>query len=175
MSKLSGIVKFFSDHVVYWLFDDACSDPFQHGYVGLTNNLDHRLKVHQRKNFSDFRVVVLFSGTRRQCAKEERRYRPQPEIGWNLMAGGFCGRDPGQEIRDRISAALLKVPHKLRTNLGKKFTPEHCAKLAAQRGWKHSEENKAKMRAKKIGRKLSAEHRMNMSIAHKARWQELRQ
>lgn len=75
---------------VYWVKDATCVDPYQHGYIGLTKNLDTRSRAHLRSGRfpSSATIEVLFRGTRRQCALEENKYRQQPDTGWNSSHGG---------------------------------------------------------------------------------------
>jgi len=55
-----------------------------------------------RRRFTDFEVVVLFSGTKAECYAEERRLRPEHSIGWNMIAGGLADRIYPPSVRDKI-------------------------------------------------------------------------
>lgn len=84
-------------NVVYWLYNEFCTDPMIHGYVGITNNLPRRLGQHRkRKRIPDnFQWKILFEGTRDECLQEELRLRPDCFVGWNVVVGG---RNSGREF-----------------------------------------------------------------------------
>jgi len=75
---------------LYWVKDDTCVDPSVDGYIGLTKDFNSRSRVHLRSGRfpPSATVVVLFQGTRAQCAHEENKYRKHPNVGWNLSNGG---------------------------------------------------------------------------------------
>jgi hypothetical protein len=75
---------------LYWVKDESCVDPSIDGYIGLTKNFNSRSRVHLRSGRfpPSATVVVLFQGTRAQCAHEENKYRKHPNVGWNLSNGG---------------------------------------------------------------------------------------
>jgi hypothetical protein len=94
--------------IVYWLFDAACTDPWSHGYVGVTGNLSQRLKRHRLKR-AVFKYRVLFEGSKQECYAFEAELRPEPFIGWNRGQGGGGGpRQPkSAEARERMRAGAL--------------------------------------------------------------------
>jgi hypothetical protein len=73
--------------VVYWVKDETCVDPYTDGYVGITKHFKRRSRAHL-KRWPGKEIMVLFEGTRAQCAHEESKYRPRPNIGWNGSNGG---------------------------------------------------------------------------------------
>lgn len=98
---------------LYWLFNEHCTDPWRHGYVGVTNNLMRRLKEHRKKwplyertidfnskpwltsrfrndylRWRHFDHRVLFNGPEDECYALEARMRPRDFIGWNNNPGG---------------------------------------------------------------------------------------
>lgn len=85
------------DYCVYWLFDDTCSTPSDSGYIGACSRLDVRLRQH-RLYFgthkgginvpAEFRFAVLFVGPENECLAIERLFRPNSNIGWNVLRGG---------------------------------------------------------------------------------------
>lgn len=74
---------------LYYISDETCSDPYQHGYIGISSRKS-REREHRRsgKLPPDFAFVILFRGTRRECAAVEKQYRPHANIGWNQSQGG---------------------------------------------------------------------------------------
>jgi hypothetical protein len=76
--------------VLYWIRSPRCVDRHRDGYIGLTKNLARRWPQGRRRaRFPRSRsIVILFRGTRRQCAEREHRYRPRAGIGWNRHRGG---------------------------------------------------------------------------------------
>ena len=75
---------------VYWIKDETCVDPFTDGYIGLTK--DHRARWYAHRRSGNFppsaTMVILHQGTRFECAKHEKNYRPSPNLGWNHSNGG---------------------------------------------------------------------------------------
>jgi hypothetical protein len=91
--------------VVYWLYDSTCRDPMTDGYVGCTLNYTHRIRCHRKYGrFKKFKHKILFEGTSAECAAEERRFRPQPNIGWNIHVGGLYVLTP--EVIAKRSAIM---------------------------------------------------------------------
>lgn len=87
-----------------------------------------------------------------------------PEKGYNLTdgGGGMLGFKLSEETKKRMSEHIK--------------SEEHCQKISLSKlgnksrlGMKHSEETKRKMSEKAKGRKFSAEHRHNLSIAQQVR------
>ena len=75
---------------VYWVHDDNCSCPDFHGYVGISEDPQKRLYGSRaaRTVPANSELMILFEGTREQCLKVERKYRPKKRIGWNTARGG---------------------------------------------------------------------------------------
>ena len=74
---------------VYWLYDESCADIHAHGYVGASVDPARRAAVHRyRGRLPDFKLTVVFSGTREECLAKEKELRPVPGIGWNIEPGG---------------------------------------------------------------------------------------
>lgn len=100
--------------VVYWLYDDTCTDPRFDGWIGATSNWTRRLWRHRNDGLLptvDFKFKFLFRGTMKQCLKIERTLRPTPNISWNKYPGGALGhaskgvpKSPEQRKRMRQAA-----------------------------------------------------------------------
>jgi hypothetical protein len=147
--------------IVYWLYDETCIDPKQHGYVGMTVDWPHRMHRHRcESDFlpKQFQGRVLFEGTINQCLDYETEMRPTAGIGWNRLPGGLGGHaskgiPKSAEHRAKIAVASLKRYEKK--------TEHEKTSRAVKRGLKHidrsgtnnshfgkscSEETKQKMR-----------------------------
>ena len=85
--------------VLYWLYDPAtCSDPYQHGWIGITENLNQRVMQHRCKPAPKMRWLgidvtkgeakILLERPRSECLALEAKYRPDTDIGWNRERGG---------------------------------------------------------------------------------------
>jgi hypothetical protein len=82
--------------VIYWLYDETCFDPRQHGYIGYSGTLKARIAAHRKGGpkgsahlpHLDFKVQILFRGTYTECLIIEEMLRPHTGIGWNRSRGG---------------------------------------------------------------------------------------
>ena len=95
--------------VVYWLHTASHSSPTTDGYVGITTNLEYRLKQHEAScmgvdnyhvkhkdmviAFKSGNVILdtLYRGTYAQCLEVENTLRKSACIGWNFAVGGNGG------------------------------------------------------------------------------------
>lgn len=172
--------------VVYWIFDETCYDIKNDGYVGVTRNLNRRLRQHSHsKRFpSNFEVRIIFKGIPNECHLLEKFLRPVWNIGWNKAPGGNFGfLGGGEPLPDNVKQKLSEV--------GKKsWTPErrdrHKKKLkgnqnARGKGKPKSEEHKQKIKdsvtlAKKKNppRRWTDEERQARSLMMKKIWEERR-
>jgi predicted GIY-YIG superfamily endonuclease len=89
------------------------------GYIGVTNNLTHRLWRHNNSDYvvgralrkhKDAYLQVLVYSTAEECFSLEAKLRPEPQTGWNIAEGGggyACnkGRKLTQEHKDKIGKA----------------------------------------------------------------------
>jgi hypothetical protein len=105
--------------VVYWLHNSSYTKPKTQGYIGICirRRLHLRIYRHRFNNQKHNRFTpkflwkILFTGSKIECLKFERNFRPQIKIGWNLASGGDEGRGSGSK--------------------GVPKSPEHRAKIAA--------------------------------------------
>src|SRR5262245_9503464 len=88
------------DCCLYWIKDESCADPPKDGYIGLTNDIKSRWYNHRRSgNFPPSATIeILYRGTRIECAKRERIYRPGTNKGWNRSHGGGRWRKASDQI-----------------------------------------------------------------------------
>jgi len=102
--------------VVYHLTNDY---DINDGYVGVTRNLEYRLKRHSKTKTWKY-DRVLFRGPEPECYVLENKLRPEPYMGWNVAIGGQGGYSSYTEERNkRISMA----------NKGVKKSAEHIEKM----------------------------------------------
>ena len=87
-------------YYVYWIKSEHHQDPYQEGYIGITNNLKRRFKYHSSPKYSDNVTLLegIIDGASIQVLHEcdsketalilEEKYRPTYCIGWNINKGG---------------------------------------------------------------------------------------
>lgn len=155
--------------IVYWIFDETCSDPIKNGYVGITNNVTKRFYQHKnaRRFPHNIQIIQLFEGTKEECKIEERKLRPDQHIGWNRAKGGGAYYSGPKSDKTRLKMSLAKK--------GKKFSDEHRQKInltIQEQPRTHSIDTRQRMSLAKLGRKrqpFSAETRLKMSLSQKGR------
>ena len=123
----------YQEYLIYWIHSDQEVNIETQGYVGITKDLDRRLKEHAKKpNFLDNRKVDIFIyGDQLYCRQIEKSLRPSRHVGLNIAEGGGLPPD----------------------HTGRKLSASHRQKIKDNmvgfKGRTHSEETKAKMRAVK--------------------------
>ena len=105
--------------LVYWIRYPEHQNLLIEGYVGITTDLNKRIKQHKKlalrnpngpkdealvgDRATEIVVDHIFSGTAAECVEEEKRLRPKKHIGWNLHAGGgYNGRSPEEVYKRRL-------------------------------------------------------------------------
>lgn len=92
-------------YTVYWLHLKNQTNQELEGYIGITNNLEERIrqhKKHKRKHplthamrkygKQNILVDILATDLSQEAALNlENKLRPKEKIGWNLLAGGQLG------------------------------------------------------------------------------------
>lgn len=94
---------------VYWIRAPTHTDIFREGYVGISQNFEHRLNQHiynsqNPKQWKNYRTVfrevlasgeyladIILLGNRGYCLEIEQKLRPTWKIGWNIAKGGDGG------------------------------------------------------------------------------------
>lgn len=125
---------------VYWIYDDSCSDVLIEGYVGVTKDVENRVKAHLRKNRvpSDSTYKILFEGTREECFNYERQLRPTKNIGWNNAIGGSHGWRTGFSHSEETKSKLKSKWTEDRKATASIFKIEQNKKLIGQKRPKQS-------------------------------------
>lgn len=101
-------------YIVYWLRDETCTNPMEHGYIGVTSRQRRREIIHRySRRFPEFELTILFRGGRAACLDAEKIFRPRPYIGWNKAPGGghesghLRGMPKSEEQKAKMRAAAL--------------------------------------------------------------------
>lgn len=143
---------------VYWLHLDTHTDPYSQGYVGITKNLEERLRAHkknkrkthlyyaiQKYKWESIRVTVLREFDSLESALEaESHYRPSLNIGWNSQRGGELGVEPewyeDEANRDKHRKATAVATRKA---IAEKDTREARSKRAKE-SWSKTRDKRVK-------------------------------
>ena len=78
--------------VLYWVHLPEHQDMFKEGYIGVTPNLQKRIREHKHKfkAYADkliFDTIIIAEQT--YCYSMEKMLRPLRNIGWNKAIGGY--------------------------------------------------------------------------------------
>ena len=119
-----------NEYVVYWIHNPEDTDINSQGYVGISNNVNRRMKEHSKKmDFLEGKILYVFlCGEKEFCKQIEKELRPKKNIGLNIAAGGGIPPNVTGIRRSEQTKFLIS-----QNNVGFK-------------GRKHSEETKRKMR-----------------------------
>jgi len=126
---------------LYWIYNDSCNDPSSDGYIGITEDVEHRFKQHIKKNPripTDCKIKVLFIGTREECFILESQYRPNKDIGWNSAAGGKHGWKTGFSHSDSTKQKLKDAWTDERRRAAAEFRAQFNTTLRGQKRPKQS-------------------------------------
>jgi len=118
--------------VVYWIHYPEHSNPFCDGYVGISTNLPERITNHKRRNKHMFNrlmkgavIEILHEcETLNTAAAKEIEYRPRPNIGWNLNAGGDL---PPSQVGKTYTTHKLKGDN--RTDNQREASAKHSERM----------------------------------------------
>lgn len=135
---------------VYWIHRSEESDIYNQGYVGITNDLERRLKEHRRNGLfvsGDMIAEVFLQGNREYCIEQEILLRPESNIGMNKAPGGsippdVTGIKRSEETRKKMSQNNVGMK-------GKNHSIESRQKMSNSKkekpGKSHTEETKQKL------------------------------
>lgn len=83
---------------VYWIRRKDHNNILSEGYVGITNNIDNRMKQHKKsknivgkaiRKYQDIVVdIIHLNISKKEALQVENNLRPVEMIGWNMCAGG---------------------------------------------------------------------------------------
>ena len=141
-----------NNYCVYWIHYNTFTDPYNEGYIGITNNINRRLSEHIKSRNLQLKEALVHDATYtilhadlnyNEACEHEYNYRPRKNIGWNISAGGNIppcqkGSIRSEETRQRMSAWQIGIKHTPErraknslSHLGKKLGPqtvEHISK-----------------------------------------------
>ena len=107
------------------------------GYIGVTNNITHRMYRHRRspyvvgralRKYDDSYLKVLVYSTQAECLALEGRLRPKEQMGWNIAKGGVHSL-PSPKGR------ILTAKHKANIGKSNKLTAQ-CKEII---NWVHKD------------------------------------
>jgi hypothetical protein len=162
---------------VYWIRAAHHSDMTSEGYVGVSKNAQkrwlyghnwaHRKGRHEnprlanaitKYGWDNLIKTVLVVADENYCYELERKLRPVDSIGWNLVVGG--GKPPVSKFRGEDYVSPLKGVSR--------STPWMVGRTPANAGVPASDETRAKLSAKKKGRKQTPEQIAKRVAARRA-------
>ena len=149
------------EYSIYWAhIPGKHTDIMSEGYVGVTIDLERRIREHRTKAKSS---TIFYSALQKYKHSIifveidkfddinlayiiENNYRPLPDTGWNTCSGGLGGSGYKHSKKDKKK---MSISHK-----GIKHTEEHKRKIGeAMKGKKLTAETKRKMSEAKVGKK----------------------
>lgn len=127
--------------VVYWIHSVEHTDMFTQGYIGITNNLNVRLRNHKSKKSNKHLVnainkhgwdnlikEVILIAEEAYCLMIEAKLRAEDAIGWNIVKGG--GKPPVSRWNKGIPALPHVIEAVKKANTGRVHTQEEKDKRA---------------------------------------------
>lgn len=94
-----------SNYSLYWIHFPDHQDIYSEGYVGISANLNERIKKHRNNKhkgrFVNGAVVSVIAKNLNQneALLLEKKFRPKCYIGWNKSSGGFMPPIPKSHKR----------------------------------------------------------------------------
>lgn len=146
-----------NNYCIYWIHFNTFTDPYNEGYVGITNNINRRLSEHTKSHNLQLKEALGHDATYKilhdnlsysEACEYEYNYRPRKNIGWNISTGGNIppnqkGSIKSKETRQKMSAWQIGIKHSPErriknslSHLGKKLGPqtaEHISKRTEAR------------------------------------------
>lgn len=154
--------------VVYWIHYPEQSNPFHDGYIGISTNVSKRVAYHKSQNKHMFNrlmkgavIEILHEYDSLDAAAiKEKEYRPLPNIGWNINAGGDI--PPPQKGKSRQSNKQA-LRGENRTEEQKKASKKHSKKM--QGNIPHNKGKGSKIEINGVVYKSSYEARDKLNIS----------
>lgn len=126
---------------VYWIHYKDHIDPYCEGYIGITNNIERRLKEHNSKHskcahvknrISNGAVITILHSTEslEEALSLEEKYRPLENIGWNICKGGSV---PPKQTGEFLDTNRLKGND--RTEAQKLAAAKHSVAMKGRQAW----------------------------------------
>ena len=154
---------------IYWIHQTNHTDPYTEGYVGLSNQPDKRFKAHTTntaqvgskylRELSDSDKALLSHTILAECSSLEQarelelKYRPLPNIGWNIKRGGGVSPDCTGRVHSEQTKKDIA-----RKNALTKSTRTYVSPFKGDTE-RHSEETKALIGSYHKGKTISEEHK----------------
>lgn len=98
--------------VVYWIHYSNHNNPYLEGYVGISTQLQKRIKAHSKSKHignklqNGATITILHECiSLHEAALIEKNYRPDENIGWNICEGG--GFPPSREGKVPLNNKLI--------------------------------------------------------------------
>jgi len=180
--------------LIYWIHLKEHTDPYKEGYVGVTRNLEKRIREHKNRALNkthnnkrlayhllnnEIFVDVLMKSEETVCYDIEKQYRPEEAIGWNMLCGGKIVNNsyakvenikPKSEEFKQHRRELMMGNTRGSGNKGKPKTLEHKQKISlSNKGRIISEEQKRKQSLTMKNRKASQETKDKISASSKGK------
>lgn len=139
-------------YYVYWVRKQDHSDLMTEGYVGITKDLNERLRSHKKnKKHSHFTSAIKKYGWKNliveilnknlsieKALEIENRYRPKENIGWNSQRGGYIGvNSEWYEVQENKDKHSRVTSEKTKEGIRKKDTSEARSERAKQNWVNH--------------------------------------
>jgi hypothetical protein len=172
---------------VYWIRTEEHTDMFKEGYIGVSMDAELRWKQHGRRmgnphlryaiekyGWDNLKKEVIVIASRDYCIDIEKKLRPEPDTGWNIVpGGGYPPRGFGVTFKPGHTPWLKgkNLPEHLKKQISEKLKghPPPNKGVKGQVPWNKgipmSAETKAKLSASKKGVKLSDITRARMSAS----------
>jgi predicted GIY-YIG superfamily endonuclease len=127
--------------LVYWIHYKDHVDPYNEGYIGVTNNLERRLKEHSeirskchhvknRINNGAIISVLHHISSVEEALALEIEYRPKENIGWNICRGGGY---PPKQTGEFLDTNRLRGDD--RTQAQKRAAMDHAILMKSREPW----------------------------------------